>query len=195
MDWSGVDYCDVFISCSSFWRHPFTAEDSLVSKSCIATFLKSVPMNKQSHLRVGWPEGEDIPLNSTLMTWSIKHYYTQSNQTNSHTACEHFGILWYNVCSQGKTQPKQTRRRAKHNGKILTKIRCCLAERKKSIATAENSLYNKNSSVQEHLTDFMNNASTTDFPSSRRNKTIHKTHTKVNPQCFRHVYVCIVDLY
>ncbi len=27
MDWSGVDYCDVFISRLSFWRHPFTAED------------------------------------------------------------------------------------------------------------------------------------------------------------------------
>ncbi len=157
-------------------------------------FSKSVPMNKQSHLRVGWPEGEDIPLNSTPMTWSIKHYYTQSNQTNSHTAYEHFGILWYNVCSQGKTQPKQTRRRAKHNGKILTQIRCCLAERKKSIATAENSLYKKNSSVQEHLTDFMNNASITDFlPAGEITPSIK--HTKVNPQCFRHVYVCIVDLY
>ncbi len=30
MDWSGVDYCDVFISClDSFWRHPFTAEINL----------------------------------------------------------------------------------------------------------------------------------------------------------------------
>ncbi len=28
MDWSGVDYCDVFIRLS-FWRHPFTAEHPL----------------------------------------------------------------------------------------------------------------------------------------------------------------------
>ncbi len=36
-----VDYCDVFISClDSFWRHPFTAEDPLVSKSCDANFLQ-----------------------------------------------------------------------------------------------------------------------------------------------------------
>ncbi len=36
-----VDYCDVFISClDSFWRHPFTAEEPLVSKWCNATFLK-----------------------------------------------------------------------------------------------------------------------------------------------------------
>ncbi len=40
-NWSCVDYCDVFISClDSFWRHPFTAEDPLVSKWCNATFLQ-----------------------------------------------------------------------------------------------------------------------------------------------------------
>ncbi len=32
-----VDYCDVFSSClHSFWRHPFTAEDTLMSKWCNA---------------------------------------------------------------------------------------------------------------------------------------------------------------
>ncbi len=43
LEWCGllVDYCDVFISClDSFWRHPFTAEDPLVSKWCNATFLQ-----------------------------------------------------------------------------------------------------------------------------------------------------------
>ncbi len=41
MDWSGVDDCDVFISClNSFWRHPFTAEDPLMSKWWNATFLQ-----------------------------------------------------------------------------------------------------------------------------------------------------------
>ncbi len=41
MDWRGVDYCDVFISSlDSFWRHPFTAEDPLVSKWYNATFLQ-----------------------------------------------------------------------------------------------------------------------------------------------------------
>ncbi len=36
-----VDYCNVFISClDSFWRHPFTAEDPLVSKWWNATFLQ-----------------------------------------------------------------------------------------------------------------------------------------------------------
>ncbi len=32
-----VDYCDVFYQLS-FWRHPFTAEDPLVSKWCNAKF-------------------------------------------------------------------------------------------------------------------------------------------------------------
>ncbi len=42
MDWSDVDYCDVFISCFDlFWRHPFTAEDPLVSNWCNATFLQN----------------------------------------------------------------------------------------------------------------------------------------------------------
>ncbi len=35
-----VDYCDVYqLFGISFWRHPFTAEDPLVSKWCTATFL------------------------------------------------------------------------------------------------------------------------------------------------------------
>ncbi len=39
MDWSAVDYCDVFIRLS-FWRHPFTAEHPLLSKWCSAIFLQ-----------------------------------------------------------------------------------------------------------------------------------------------------------
>ncbi len=48
MDWSGVDYCDVFISClDSFWRHPFTAEHPLLRHWCrhISTNL----MKKKTH--------------------------------------------------------------------------------------------------------------------------------------------------
>ncbi len=45
MDWSGVDYCDVFIRLS-FWRHPFTAEHSLLSQWCDANLMK-----KQTHLQ------------------------------------------------------------------------------------------------------------------------------------------------
>ncbi len=41
----------------SFWRHPFTAEDPLVSKWWNAKF---VLMKKQTHLHLGWPEDEYI---------------------------------------------------------------------------------------------------------------------------------------
>ncbi len=34
----------------SFWRHPFTAEDPLMSKSCNAKLSKPVLMKKQTHL-------------------------------------------------------------------------------------------------------------------------------------------------
>ncbi len=50
MDGSCVDYCDVFISCS-FWRHPFTAEEPLVSKWCDA-------MKNQTPLHLGCPESQ-----------------------------------------------------------------------------------------------------------------------------------------
>ncbi len=49
MDWSGVDYCDVFIRLL-FWRHPFTAEHPLLRHWCrhISTNL----MKKQTHPNV-----------------------------------------------------------------------------------------------------------------------------------------------
>ncbi len=50
-------YCDVFISI--FWRHPFTAEDPMVSKWLIY-FSKSVQRKKHTHLHLGWPKGEYI---------------------------------------------------------------------------------------------------------------------------------------
>ncbi len=40
MDWSAVDYCDVFIRLS-FWRHPFTAEHPLLRHWCRDTFLQT----------------------------------------------------------------------------------------------------------------------------------------------------------
>ncbi len=52
MDWSGVDYCDVFIRLS-FWRHPFTAES--IAETLI-TFSKSDEENKLIY--IGRPKGE-----------------------------------------------------------------------------------------------------------------------------------------
>ncbi len=63
--WILVDYCDVFISCldsHSDGTHSLqrihwpthTASDVMLH------FSKSVPMQKQTHLHIEWPEGEDI---------------------------------------------------------------------------------------------------------------------------------------
>ncbi len=52
----GVDYWDVFISClDSFWRHPFTAEDSLMIKRWnYAKFLNLFSWrNKRIHILDG----------------------------------------------------------------------------------------------------------------------------------------------
>ncbi len=46
MDWSGVDYCDVFIR-----RHPFTAEDPLVSKWC---FISPICSDDETNSSTSW---------------------------------------------------------------------------------------------------------------------------------------------
>ncbi len=50
-----------------FWRHPFTAEDPLVSKWCHATLLQI--WWRKTHLHLGRPEGE--PTVSTLAELSL----------------------------------------------------------------------------------------------------------------------------
>ncbi len=40
MDWTGVDFCFYQLFRLSFWRHPFTAEDPLLSKWCNAKCLR-----------------------------------------------------------------------------------------------------------------------------------------------------------
>ncbi len=62
LEWCGllVDYCDVFISCldshsdgtHSLQRIHWWASDEMLY------FFKSVPTKKQTHLHLGWPEGE-----------------------------------------------------------------------------------------------------------------------------------------
>ncbi len=53
MDWSAVDYCDVFIRLS-FWRHPFTAEHPLLRHWCRDTFL----MKKHTQMNWGWTHSQ-----------------------------------------------------------------------------------------------------------------------------------------
>ncbi len=62
MDWSVVDYCDVFISCLDSHSD---GTHSLQSIHCWASdvmphFSKSVLMKKQTPLYLRWPEGEYI---------------------------------------------------------------------------------------------------------------------------------------
>ncbi len=55
-----MDYCDVFISClDSFWRHPFTSEDPLVSKLCNAIFFQICSDEETTHLH-GCKEAENF---------------------------------------------------------------------------------------------------------------------------------------
>ncbi len=72
LEWCGllVDYCDVFYQLLglSFWRHPFTAEDPLVSRWCNATFIQ---MKKHTLLFLGWPEGELTFSKFSFLGWTI----------------------------------------------------------------------------------------------------------------------------
>ncbi len=51
----GLWWCFYQLLGFSFWRHPFTAKDPLLSKLCNAKFLQ---MKKQTHLHLGCPEAE-----------------------------------------------------------------------------------------------------------------------------------------
>ncbi len=55
-----MDYCDVFISC---WDSHSDGTHSLqgirwCAGDVMLNLSKSVPMKKQTHLHLGWPEGE-----------------------------------------------------------------------------------------------------------------------------------------
>ncbi len=53
----GLLWCFYQLFVLSFWRHPFTADDPLVSKWCNAIFFEYVLMNKQPQLHLGWRKG------------------------------------------------------------------------------------------------------------------------------------------
>ncbi len=56
----GLLWCFYQLLGLTFWRHPFTAEDPLVSKWCNAKFLQTCSHEEQTHLHLWWPEGEYI---------------------------------------------------------------------------------------------------------------------------------------
>ncbi len=84
MDWSGVITCGLLwcfyqLFGLSFWRHPFTAEDPLVSKWCNAEFLQLFSA-VETHLHLGWPEGEYIFSKFSLL-WDLSLYNIHASIT------------------------------------------------------------------------------------------------------------------
>ncbi len=75
LEWCGLLWCFYQLFGLSFWRHPFTAEHPLVSKWRNATFLQ-IWWRKQTHLHLGWPEGEFISANLHFwVNYSFKWVY------------------------------------------------------------------------------------------------------------------------
>ncbi len=64
LEWCGllVDYCNVFISCLDSHSDGTHSLQSIHwwASDVMLNFSKSVPMNKQIPLHLGWPEGECI---------------------------------------------------------------------------------------------------------------------------------------
>ncbi len=90
MDLSHVDYLWIIVIFLStvgltFWRHPFTAEDLLGSKLC--NFSKSAPKKKQTHLHLGWPEGESIFSNFSFLGVNYSFKWTHLDKFSILTPC------------------------------------------------------------------------------------------------------------
>ncbi len=95
MDWSGVDYCDVFIRLS-FWRHPFTAEHPLLRHWCRDTFLQIWWRNKLILILDGlhfWLNYSFMSDQTLLNVWSWT-YLWRSECRASHGS---YRRLWHTV--------------------------------------------------------------------------------------------------
>ncbi len=79
MDWSCVDYLWIILMfLSAVWTHILTAPIQLQiinwwASDLMLHFSKSVPIKKQTHLHLGWPEG-DLILKSLQNTCRISLY-------------------------------------------------------------------------------------------------------------------------
>ncbi len=60
MDWRGVDYWDVFISCLDSHSDGTHSLQSIHWWASDVHFFRSVLTKKQTHLHLGWPEGEQV---------------------------------------------------------------------------------------------------------------------------------------
>ncbi len=73
LEWCGLLWCFYQQFGLSFWRHPFTAEDPLLSKWWNATFLQ-IWWKKQTHLYLGWPKGGTHFQQIFIFEWTIPLY-------------------------------------------------------------------------------------------------------------------------
>ncbi len=88
MDWSGVHYLWIivmFLSAVwlSFWRHPFTAEDRLLSKWLNATFLQIQWRNKLISIL----DGQRVSTFSASVNFWMNFYF---NKTGGDCSLKHF---------------------------------------------------------------------------------------------------------
>ncbi len=76
LEWCGLlmNYCDVLISClDSFWRHPFTAEDTLVNMWCNAKSLQ-ICSDEETNSSTYWMSWEWVNMKKTKLHKIMKFH-------------------------------------------------------------------------------------------------------------------------
>ncbi len=69
----GLLWCIYQLFGLSFWRHPFTAGDPLVSD----VMLKSVPIKKQTHLHLGYPNFKFLNYSFNSETTTVRSEFVR----------------------------------------------------------------------------------------------------------------------
>ncbi len=78
MEWCGLLWCPNQLFGLSFWRHPFTAEDPMLSKWWNATFLK-ICSDEETNESAFWMDGLRMsPLSVINITFSDKLFWINS---------------------------------------------------------------------------------------------------------------------
>ncbi len=85
----------------SFWRHPFTAEDPVLSKWSWHNFYKFVPMKKQTHLHLWWPGGEYIFIFWVNCSFNMCKCYCSMPVNASGLPIAKFPLLLLGACGDG----------------------------------------------------------------------------------------------
>ncbi len=109
LEWCGLLWCFYQLFWLSFWRHPFTAEDPLVSKCCNATFIQmcfyfwvNYPFN---HWLNNWSRTFDFAIwhktylaNPTFVSFRKKHViYAHELGYKKTTECKQASAQWWHL--------------------------------------------------------------------------------------------------